>query len=382
MNPTVRIFHSLTAFALLAACSAKQPTDELSKLRKEKDSLETVKTKINQKLAVIDGKIAKLDTTRKFALVTTLQPEKGAFNHFVSALGEVKSDKNVLLLAEASGTIESVPVKVGDYVRQGQLLVSVDAAVVERNIDEVRVQLDLAKTIYAKREALWKQNIGSEVEYLQAKNNKESLETRLKTLESQLAMSRLKAPFDGYVDELQARVGEMASPASPLVRLVSLREVYIEADLSESYLKKVRKGSPVVAKFPALGTQLDATVSQVSSFIKPENRTFRIRIDLKNAGEEYKPNLIANLEVRDYASSEAISVPNRVIQQAPDGRSYVYTVTMAPDGSKGRAERVYIEIGQTANNFTEVLSGLKGDEYIVDKGARSIKDQETVAIQA
>jgi len=382
MNPTLNTLRTFAALALLAACSAKQPTDELSKLRKEKDSLESVKSEINKRLGALEAQIATLDTTRKYALVTTLLAAKGAFNHTVSALGEVKSDKNVLLLAEASGTIEAVPVKVGDFVRKGQLLVSVDAAVVERNIDEIRVQLDLAKTIYAKREALWKQNIGSEVEYLQAKNNKESLETRLKTLESQLAMSRLKAPFDGYVDEIQARVGEIASPASPLVRLVSLREVYIEADLSESYLKKVRKGSPVVAKFPALGTELETTVSQVSSFIKPENRTFRVRIDLKNAGEEYKPNLIANLEVRDYANADAISVPNRVVQQAPDGRSYIYKVNMEADGRKGKVERVYIEIGQTANNFTEVLNGLKGDEQIVDKGARSIKENETVAIQA
>ncbi len=372
----------IAALALLAACSAKKPDDELSKLRREKDSLETIKSGINQSLAKIEARITELDTTRKFALVTTIGVEKGAFNHYVSALGELRSDKNVLLLAESSGTIESVNVNTGDFVRKGQLLVSIDAAVVERNIDEIRVQLDLAKTIYSKRDALWKQNIGSEVEYLQAKNNKESLESRLRTLESQLAMSRLKAPFDGYVDEVAAKVGEMASPAAPLVRLVSLREVYIEADLSESYLRKVRKGSPVIAKFPALGNQIDATVSQVGSFIKPENRTFKIRIDVKNPSDELKPNLIANLEIRDYAQAEAVSVPNRVIQQSPDGKSFVYLFEPSADGKKGKAVRTFVEIGQTSNNRTEILSGLKGSEMLIDQGARSIKDSETVEIQA
>jgi len=372
----------MSAVALLAACSAKKPNDELSKLRREKDSLETVKAGINAELAKLEGRITELDTARKYALITTIAAEKGVFNHYVSALGELRSDKNVLLLAESSGTIESVNVSTGDFVRKGQLLVAIDAAVVERNIDEIKVQLELAKTIYAKRDALWKQNIGSEVEYLQAKNNKESLESRLKTLESQLAMSRLKAPFDGYVDEVAAKVGEMASPAAPLVRLVSLRDVYIEADLSESYLRKVRKGSPVLAKFPALGSQIETSVSQVGSFIKPENRTFKIRIDLKNPSDELKPNLIANLEIRDYTQAEAVSIPNRVIQQSPDGKSYVYLFEPAADGKKGKAVRTFIEIGQSSNNRTEVLRGLNGSEMLIDKGARSIKDSETVEIQA
>lgn len=375
-----RIVLTLSSIALLAtACKEpKSDLDQLSEYRQERDSLVTLKDEINSRLIVLDEEINKLDTTKRLTLITALPVSKDTFEHFFTVLAEVNAARNVLIYPEAQGVIESILVKEGQSVRKGDLLIAIDADILRNNIVELESQLELATTIYNKRQTLWDQNIGSEVEYLQAKNNKESLEARLKALKAQYELSQVRAPFDGYVDDLPAKQGEMASPAMPLLRLIALDEVYLKGDVSERYLKQVKAGTYVDVAFESVGVRLPATISQVGNYIKPENRTFQIRIDLPNEQGLLKPNLLASVYIRDYKSDEATVLPNRVIQQSPDGRSFVYLFEEGDKKGKGVIVRRYIETGMSYNELTEVRSGLKGGEQVVDKGARSVKEGQRV----
>lgn len=380
-----RIALSLIALSLISvACSStetKSDTDQLSELRSERDSLITLKDEMNARLLIVDEEIAKLDTTKRLNLVTSIEVSRDTFEHYFAVLAEVNAEKNVLMYSEIQGVIQSIAVTEGQAVKKGDLLLSIDADIIESNIQELKSQLELATTIYNKRQKLWDQQIGSEVEYLQAKNNKESLESRLKAVTAQYELSQIRAPFSGIVDNLPAKVGEMAAPGLPLLRIISLDEVYLKGDVSERYLKKVATGTHVDVEFESIGLRVPAQISQVGNFIKPENRTFQVRVDLKNPKNQLKPNLLANMLIRDYQKLDAITLPNRVIQQSPDGRSFVYLFE-AKNGKKGQITRRFITTGVSYGERTEIISGLNGGENVVDKGARSVKDGQRVELSA
>ncbi len=375
------LFSTAISFLVFACNSIKSKNDELSVMVSERDSLITLKDKINLRLGELEEGIANLDTSRRLALVTVVESKQDTFEHFVNVLGEVQAEKNAEIFPETPGTIRAIYVKVGQYVNKNDLLLGLDTEVIKRSLDEVNVQLDLAKTVFEKRKRLWDQKIGSEIEYLQAKNQFESLESRRSTLRAQLALSEIRAPFAGFVDIVNSKVGELASPQMPVMRLVALDEIYLEADLSEVYLSKVKKGTPVRIEFPGLGMVVVDKIDQVSNFIRSENRTFRIRVELENRDNILKPNLMANLRIQDYRADSAFVLPNRVIQQAPDGRSYVYVVELNKD-DVGMVRKQYVETGMSTGAITEIISGLKGGEKVIDKGARVIKENERVKISA
>jgi RND family efflux transporter MFP subunit len=219
------------------------------------------------------------------------------------------------------------------------------------------------------------------MQYLEAKNNKQSLEKRLETLQSQLDMAIIKAPFSGVIDEVMPNVGEMASPGMPLIRLVNLNNIYIKADISERHLGTVTKGTKAIIDFSPLDITIDTTITRTGNYINPGNRTFSARIDLKNQGNMIKPNLMAKLKIRDLARDSVIVLSSDVIQQTPTGESFVYVAS----GKSGdvRVEKRNIVIGKSnSNDETLVLEGLKPGEVIVDRGSRSIKaGQEVTVVQ-
>lgn len=367
----------LSLSILLTACGA----DELSKLKEEKAALEADMSSIRADIDELDKKIAELDTTtikKKLAIVSTIPAEVKTFTHYFEVHGNVEADKNISLYPEAQGTIKSIKVKEGDAVKKGQLIAELDTEIIRNNISEVETSLELATTVFERQNRLWAQKIGSEIQYLEAKNNKESLENRLKTLRSQLDLSLIKAPFSGIIDEIFPKVGEMASPQFPMVRLVNLDQVYVKSDVSEAYLSKVKKGDAIQLNFPSLDKEMTSEVSLVGQYINPENRTFKVQVAIDNYDHQIKPNLLAVLKIKDYEKENAIVIPSSIIQQDASGNDYVYVI----DRSNGSdmIQKVVIEKGYSYRNATVVLKGLQADSELVYKGARSVQDGEYVKI--
>jgi len=283
------------------------------------------------------------------------------------------------MYSESAGKIKAIKVERGQKVNKGQLLAAIDASVLLQNKAELETALDLAEEIYQKQKTLWiDEHIGSEVQYLEAKNKKESLERKLATVNAQIAMTRVKAPFSGVIDEIFPKVGEMASPQSPMFRLVNLNEVYLTASVSEAYVGKVKVGTPAHVKFTSLDTTIASEVMRVGNYINPNNRTFDVNIALdKNA--DFKPNMMGSVDLEDYSVENTLVVPSRIVMENTSGKSYVYVFTPS-GGDLGTVNKRMLEIGKSYNGKTEVLSGLTGTEVIVDKGSRSVKDGQKVKL--
>lgn len=362
---------------LVAACGGKKETS-FEKLIAQRDSLMSEQSDLNKKLEEVDIKIAKLDTTRKKLKVTAFELQPTSFSHYFDIYGSVEADENIQIYAQSSGEILSINVKEGQEVKAGQVLMRIDSEVLQRNKEQVQTQLKLANDVYEKQQRLWDKNIGTEVQFLEAKNNKESLEKQLAGINAQIDMSIIKAPFSGVIDDIFPKRGEMASPGMPLVRLVNLNSVYINADVSERYVSTVKSGTKVKVLFPELNIEIDTTVVLTGQYINPNNRTFTIRVNVPNKDGLLKPNLLARLKIEDFKADSTIVIPNGLVQQTPNGENFVYLLKSSTEGHQ--TKRVHIESGMSYGNETMVESGIEPGDLLLNKGARSVKDGQEVQL--
>jgi membrane fusion protein (multidrug efflux system) len=269
----------LTTMALFAACGGGADTSALGKKRAERDSLKTVYAELGVKIKDMETWLAENDSTlrRNLSTVTSTPVVAGTFAHYVDVHGMVKADKSAALFAQG-GRVRNILVKPGDQVRAGQLLISIDNDLVEKQIAQASTAAELARTTFEKQDALWKQKIGSEMQFLQAKDT-EGASTRLVSaaLHEQQRLTNITSPFEGMVDDIMVRVGDMASPMQPAARVVNLSAVQLEADVPESYLRSVKERcSGEGHASPASNETFDGSLDHVGQFIDPANRTFKV----------------------------------------------------------------------------------------------------------
>lgn len=370
MKKTILI---LATFGLVLACQQEEGLEAKRAQLKEKQSdMADLKKEISE----LEQEIAEMDTTivEKEVLVETKAIKPETFEHFVKLTGTVTSKENIMISAETAGKVVAIPASEGQKVSLGTVLVRIDNDGVASQLQEAKAAYELAEVTYKKRKALWDQNIGSEIEFLQAKNNYETTKSRLAQVQTQYDNTIIKAPIHGTVDDIVVKTGEFVSMGSPIVRVVDLERVEIEAELSEEYLTTVHKGDSVKVTISALGLVQMAPVSFVSQVINENNRSFKIKINLSNKDGRIKPNVLADLMIRDYKNQDALVVPSNSIVKDLKG-DYVYV------NSNGVARKTYIEKGQSFGAKTEVVKGLNtGDEVIV-AGFNQVNDGEKIALK-
>ena len=380
---------SLTLIALLLfSCGGDKKmsvedliaSGDLEQIRTKKAELDAEQQDLTAQIKQLQDKIKELDPQEKIPLITTFTTKQEPFHHFVELQGSVDTKQNLVIYPEYSGVLTSVYVKEGQKVRKGQALAKIDDGGLSQQVSQLQIQADLAKTTFERQERLWNQKIGSEIQYLQAKSNYEAQQKAVNQLQQQVGKTVVRAPFSGTIDDVITEQGSVVAPGqTQLFRIVSLRDMYIETDVPESYITSITKGKDVKVEFPILGTEMDAKVRQTGSFINPANRTFKIEVAVPNKNNKIKPNLTAKLKINDYTNENAILIPQSIISENAEGKQYVYTVTDKNE-NKGKAKRVFIETGKTQGDYIEVLSGLDNGNEIVEEGARSVKDGQEVKI--
>ncbi|UTW67620.1 efflux RND transporter periplasmic adaptor subunit [bacterium SCSIO 12643] len=361
-----------------ASCASKTTEDYLTELNTKRDSIKAEYRTLGAELAKIEAQITALDTTRKVVNVTARKADRTTFRHFFKIYGSIQTDNNTLVYPSAQGEITRVFVEEGQPVSKGQTLYAIDSEILRKSMDEVKVQIELAKDVYNKQEKLWKQNIGSEMDYLRAKNNLDALNTKKETLKAQISKTNVTAPFSGTIDEIMIKNGQLVSPGVATMRIVNLDKVYLKADVPEGYIKTIGRGTPVNVTFPSINESVKTNINETGRFINPANRTFTARINLENQNNKLYPNLLGMLEIQDYQQDSALVIPARLIQENAQGDSYIFTVKTEGDATYSILKP--IEVGMTYNGVTEVLSGLHDQDMIIDKGSRSVSDNQLIRV--
>ena len=370
-----RILIILTTAVLLSACANTTVEDEATKRQKLQELKQQVHS-IEQQITQLEKELAD-EQTKEQVQIKTQELVLKKFEHFIDVTAKVEADQDVDVSPESSGIIKEVLITEGQRVTKGQLMGRLNTDVLERSIEELQIQLDLASTNYDRQKNLWDQNIGSEMEYLQAKNNKEGLEKRIESLKTQIELAEIKSPANGVVDILYQEKGQIGSPQIPFAKVINIEKVKIYGDVSESYLTKIHEGDKVSIRFPALDQEVNAKIDQVGNIIDPNNRTFRIRINVNNPDKMIKPNLIAVLKLRDYVNENAIVVPTLFIKEDFNGH---YTYIVDNKGSEPTAKKIYVTPGVNNNNLTEVTDGLTAGMHVISEGYNQVGNGTAVQI--
>lgn len=369
---------ALSAVFLLASCGEKG--SDLNLKKSELDKLKKESAVLLQKIAELEMEIAKLDTAAEgkgFAVrVDTLKAE--TYKNPVEFQGVVESDKNVAVSSETGGTIVSLSVKEGDMVIKGQVLATLDGSLVSTGIDEIKKQLELAEITYDKQKRLWEQNIGSEIQYLQAKNRKEALEKQLASAQTRLGKYVLRAPISGTVDRIMFNTGEMAGPGMPVVTVVDGTDIKIRSEVSEGYIGKFKKGDEVLVKFPSIRLQSNEKINAIGQVINPDNRTYSMYVVPSAVAAKLKPNLLAIITAYDFVQENAITVPTILIQKEKD-KTFVFVAVSNGNGSL-TAEKRYIEIEHYFSGRSIVKSGLKDGDLLITAGYNSVDTGDKLKI--
>ncbi|MEE2802082.1 MAG: efflux RND transporter periplasmic adaptor subunit [Bacteroidota bacterium] len=378
--------HILTiAVALfLISCGGEKTAEELIAAG-DKQALATKKSELKKQKETIEKTIAKIEAYEKKskgeaikAQVSTMVLKDTLFNHYVELQGSVDTKQNITVMPETAGLLTQVYVKEGQRVSKGQRLARIDDGGAAQNLEQMKVQAQLAKTTYERQKRLWEQNIGSEIQYLQSKANYEAQERSINAMQQQLAKTVVTAPFSGTIDDVITEQGNVVSPGMPLFRLVSLKDMYLKVDVPETYLTAINKNTDVIVEFPVLGETVKSKIRQTSNYINPSNRSFSIEVPVDNKSGNIKPNLTAKLRINDYTSKNAILVPLNVINENQDGDQYVMVTAQGENGLI--AKRREITTGKASGDYIEILSGLEPGDEIITEGARSVKPDQEINI--
>ena len=365
----------------LAACTQPKVEGDLQVLTVQRDSIKAIVDELNMQIADLDASIAALDTTASYDAVSSYKVNPELFYHYFEVFGMVEADKSINLFPLNSGKVERVHVKAGQKVSQGQLLVSLDTDLMQSSLKELETALDLAETVYKKQQRLWiDEQIGSEIQYLQAKNNYDGLVQKLQTLKEQMAMSQVRAPFAGTIDEVFVNVGELTAPQLPAVRLINTSGVYVKADVPESYANRVKVGTPANVAFTSMDFEVAAEVLQVGQFIQEGNRTFSINVSLPADPGTVKPNQMVHVALQDYWNDTALVVPSSLIQQDVEGNDFVFVLKDMDAYSE--VAKVFVETGLSYKGRTEIKSGIEAGTQLVDKGSRSVRTGQRVQVKS
>lgn len=370
----LRLMTGVFAVSLIA-CGGSEPT-ELDQLNARRDSLRTSINNMSTELRQVEAQINALSNEEDLIRVSAFEVKPRSFNHYFTVQGNIETDRNALVYPETQGVVKQVFVREGQRVAKGEALVALDTELMQRNIDEVQTQYDLALDIFERQARLWDQKIGSEVQFLEAKANKERLENTIATLNRQKNMGTVRAPFDGVVDQLNPKIGEMANPAMPVARVISLENMFVRAQISENYIGVVQEGMPVEVILPGNDTLVSA-VRRVGKFINPENRTFEMTLDL-DAGANVRPNMYCALRVNDLALDSVVVLRSSMIMQDTDNRDFV--LVLEPDGDDYRVRKQNVTAGSSYGDFTWVADGLTLGAMLIDKGARRVVENERVKL--
>jgi RND family efflux transporter MFP subunit len=368
--------------AVLSIFACKNTSDDPKAIQEEINKKKMEIMKLQTQIHDLEKQLKEqgINTDDRSILVRTITVKPQRFVHNLDVTGNVETDLEAFISPEINGLVDNIIVQEGDFVKAGQLLATINTDLIEMNIQEVSTQLSLAKTVYKKQKELWDQNIGSEIQYLQAKTNMEALEKKLDALKTQLSKADIRAPFEGHIEKIYQKVGEMGNPARNLFHLVNLSKLKVSANISETHLPYIKKGDTATISFAIYpDLVLREPISVVGSVINPANRTFEIQIQIPNKDRLLRPNIIATVQISDHVYDSAIVVPSIIVKNDAQGKSYVYVA----GESKGEkvAQKRYIITGLSYGNKTMVVNGLKPGDQLIIQGYNLVKNGSAIRLK-
>ena len=309
-------------------------------------------------------------------LVSTYEVIKKPFLHYHEIQGNTVSKSMIYIRPEITGIVTQLPVKEGDYVTKGQLLISMSNSTLVAQVGELEQQLEFASFLFAKQKKLYDDGIGTEIQLKELENNVLRLKKAITTINTQIEKSEILAPFSGYIEQLTVQVGESVGPMNMAIHLVNLEDLYVSADVSENLLPDLKLNNDLVAHFPALNEVLyNLKLTRIGKVVNQVNRTIKIEAKIPNNNINLIPNLMCILKINDYKNDSAVVLSSRLVLKNDLGETFVKVIT-----NENKVDMLPVRIGKQQGEMVEVISDLPVGTLVVDKGKSTIASGQTVKV--
>jgi len=374
-----KIILSSLVILFLGSCGSKQNKSDVTTKRAQLEELKKQQTLIKEKISTLESQLAIIDTSvkkeekLKFVGVTEIAPQD--FNHFIEVQAKVEGDEDVTVSSELPGTITGVLVKPGDHVIIGQVLATLDDGSMKESLASLKAQRDMANTMYDRQKNLWDQKIGSEVQFIQAKTQREAMEKQYAAMREQWSATRIKSPINGTVDIVNAKIGQAVAPGITVARVVNLTKLKVKGEIAESYITKVSRGNDVILFFPDINKEVNTKIEYSGQVVNSLNRTFNVVVKLDAKDGDFRPNQMVVMKIADYAASNSFVIPVGAVQKSGDGE-FVYVA----DTSEGKAiaKRKPVISGLIYNGNAEIRSGLTTGDKVITTGYQNIIEGDLI----
>lgn len=380
MQNVLKTASIITAIVMLAACGASTRQSDNKAIAEKKAQLDKLKTEqkaINDKVTALEAELIKLDPSLKkenVKLVALAKLEPVNFTHYIDLQGRLDAT-NIAYVAPRGqgGLVKSVLVKQGDLVKKGQLLLKLDDAIFQKQIDQLNTQLAYAKDLLQRQQNLWDQKIGTEIQLLNAKNNVLNIEKQIATAKEQSSFSNVYAEMSGVAETVNIKVGEMFMGGQQ-IRIVNTSDLKIVAQVPENYMESVNVGTPLVVSFPEAGKKLNTKVSVAGKIIDPNSRSFYIEAKMP-FDKSLKPNQIAMIQIQDYAANNAVTIPVNTLQNDDKGK---FVMVAVQENGKWIARKKPVTIGRLYQDKVEIKTGLQAGDQVITDGFQGVYDGQPI----
>jgi membrane fusion protein, multidrug efflux system len=374
MKNAILLSTALTAMFLASCGGAEKPTDakaqeELKSIQLQIADLQKKEQELLKQLGGNESARTKLVETQTIALAT--------FQNDLTVEGMVDAQNSTIATSKVPATVTEILVKVGQQVSAGQALARLDNTSLVQSKRELEQQYDFAKTLYEKQMRLWKKGVGTEVQFLSAKNQMEALSKSLNTLNANIDMYTIKAPIDGSVEAVDLKVGQVAAPGMPYFKVVNVSMIKAVAEVSEAYSGRVHQGDAVEIEFPDLNKKINSRIGFASKFIDPLNRTFKVEIPLLGV-KDIKPNMVARLKITEYQKNNTVVVPSNCVQVT---EKEAFVMVAKEENGKIVAQKQLVKLGLSNKNITEVIDGLQVGDLLIINGFQELAEGQVLEIK-
>ena len=374
MKNAILLSTALTAMFLASCGGAEKPTDakaqeELKSIQLQIADLQKKEQELLKQLGGNESARTKLVETQTIALAT--------FQNDLTVEGMVDAQNSTIATSKVPATVTEILVKVGQQVSAGQALARLDNTSLVQSKRELEQQYDFAKTLYEKQMRLWKKGVGTEVQFLSAKNQMEALSKSLNTLNANIDMYTIKAPIDGSVEAVDLKVGQVAAPGMPYFKVVNVSMIKAVAEVSEAYSGSVHQGDAVEIEFPDLNKKINSRIGFASKFIDPLNRTFKVEIPLLGV-KDIKPNMVARLKITEYQKNNTVVVPSNCVQVT---EKEAFVMVAKEENGKIVAQKQLVKLGLSNKNITEVIDGLQVGDLLIVNGFQELAEGQVLEIK-
>jgi membrane fusion protein (multidrug efflux system) len=302
--------------------------------------------------------------------------EVGRVDEEVEALGTLAANESVVIAPEIAGRVVRLGFKEGDGVREGQVLVELDAAILRTELDQAQAEVNLARDTFERARQLAQRGTGTQVALEQATAQLAASEARVATARARLEKATIVAPFEGVVGLRSVGVGDYVAIGQDLITLTDIDPIKVDFRVPETFLGRVRDGQPVHVAVDAIpGRTFEGRIYAIDPVVDVNGRAIRLRAQIANPDLALKPGLFARVTIVTSTREAALLVPEAAV--LPDGTGKaVYVV------EDGKARLVKVTTGKREAGRVEVTRGLDPGMRVVTAGQMRLRDGAAVEVAA